>query len=111
MQNEYGTNLCKFKPFYRSMKLNFKQNTKLVRYNKTIYILSQEQYMTIFIALNERFNAALETQSLSTFKDKVARVISYPQKQTCTEKEEFEVKKKKSKLFKFLTSIRCSTMF
>ena len=49
--------------------------------------------MTIFIALNERFKAALETQSLSTFKDKVARFISYPQKQTCTEKEEFEVKK------------------
>ena len=51
--------------------------------------------MTIFIALNERFKAALETQSLSTFKDKVDRDISYPQKQTCTEKEEFEVKKKK----------------
>ena len=50
--------------------------------------------MTIFIALNERFKAALETQSLSTFKDKVDRVVSYPQKQTCTEKEEFEVKKK-----------------
>ena len=51
--------------------------------------------MTIFIALNERFKAAFETQSLSTFKDKADRVISYPQKQTCTEKEEFEVKKKK----------------
>ena len=50
--------------------------------------------MTIFIALNERFKAALETQSLSTFKDKIDRVIRYPQKQTCTEKE-FEVKKKK----------------
>ena len=49
--------------------------------------------MCIFIALNERFKAALETQSLSTFKDKVDRVIRYPQKQTCTEKE-FEVKKK-----------------
>ena len=63
--------------------------------------------MTIFIALNERFKAALETQSLSTFKDKVDRVIRYPQKQTCTEKE-FEVKKK---LFKLSTSIRCSTKF
>ena len=56
--------------------------------------------MTIFIALNERFKAALETQSLSTFKDKVDRVVSYPQKQTCTEKEEFEVKKK-GKLLNF----------
>ena len=52
--------------------------------------------MTIFIALNERFKAALETQSLSTFKGKVDRVISYPQKQTCTEKEEFEVKKEQT---------------
>ena len=50
--------------------------------------------MSIFIALNARFKAALQTQSLSTFKDKVDRVIRYPQKQTCTEKE-FEVKKKK----------------
>ena len=49
--------------------------------------------MSIFIALNARFKAALQTQSLSTFKDKVDRVIRYPQKQTCTEKE-FEVKKK-----------------
>ena len=48
--------------------------------------------MTIFIALDERFKAVLETQSLSTFKDKVDRVVSYSQKQTCTEKEEFEVK-------------------
>ena len=48
--------------------------------------------MSIFIALNARFKAALETQSLSTFKDKVDRVIRYPQKQTCTETE-FEVKK------------------
>ena len=67
--------------------------------------------MSIFIALNARFKAALETQSLSTFKDKVERVISYPQKQTCSAKEEFEVKKKKNKLFKLSTSICCSTMF
>ena len=52
--------------------------------------------MTIFIALNESFKAALETQNLSTFKDKVDRDISYPQKQTCTEKEEFEVKKREN---------------
>ena len=52
--------------------------------------------MTIFIALNEIFKAALETQSLSKFKDKVDRVVSYPQKQTCTEKEEFEVKKRQT---------------
>ena len=57
--------------------------------------------MTIFIALNERFKAALETQSLSTFKDKIARFISFPQKQTCTEKEEFEVKKKRANFANF----------
>ena len=67
--------------------------------------------MTIFIALNESFKAALETQSLSTFKDKVEHVISYPQKHTCSAKKEFEVKKKKNRLFKLSTSIRCSTMF
>ena len=49
--------------------------------------------MTIFTALNERFKASHQRQSLSTFEDKVDSVLRSPQKQTCIERE-FEVTKK-----------------
>ena len=48
--------------------------------------------MTIFTALNERFKASHQRQSLSTFEDKVDSVLRSPQKQTCIERE-FEVTK------------------
>ena len=50
--------------------------------------------MTIFTALNERFKASHQRQSLSTFEDTVDSVLCSPQKQTCIERE-FEVTKKK----------------
>nr|XP_022307740.1 receptor-type tyrosine-protein phosphatase mu-like [Crassostrea virginica] len=79
-----------YKEGKRTGKINVMKYVITMRSCRMNMVQTCEQYMTICIALNERFKAALETQSISTFKDKVGRVISYPQKQTCTEKEEFE---------------------
>nr|XP_022307741.1 receptor-type tyrosine-protein phosphatase mu-like [Crassostrea virginica] len=76
-----------YKEGKRTGKINVMKYVNTMRSCRINMVQTCEQYMSIFIALNERFKAALETQSLTTFKDKVDRVISYSQKQTCTEKE------------------------
>ena len=47
--------------------------------------------MTIFVTLNERFKAPLQTQCLSTFKDNLNSALCSPLKQTFIGRE-FEVK-------------------
>ena len=47
--------------------------------------------MTIFFALNERFKASPQRQSITTIEDKLDSLLSSTQKQSCIERE-FEVK-------------------
>ena len=54
--------------------------------------------MTIFFALNERFKASPQRQSLSIFEDKLYSFLSSTQKQSCIEGE-FEVKNTHKKTF------------
>ena len=62
--------------------------------------------MTIFTALNERFKASHQRQSLSTFEDKIDSVLRSPQKKTCIGRE-FQVTKKHSLLSIGYTLIKC----
>ena len=48
--------------------------------------------MSIFFALNERFKASPQMQSISTVEDKLDSLLSSTQKQSCIAKE-FEVKR------------------
>ena len=48
--------------------------------------------MTIFLALNERFKASPQRQSISTIEDKLDSLLSSTQRPSCIARE-FEVKR------------------
>ncbi|XP_078328949.1 receptor-type tyrosine-protein phosphatase T-like isoform X2 [Crassostrea virginica] len=76
-----------FKEGIKSGKINVAKYVKIMRSCRMNMVQNYEQYMTIFTALNERFKASHQRQSLSPFEDKVDSVLRSPQKQTCIERE------------------------
>nr|XP_022307734.1 uncharacterized protein LOC111113736 [Crassostrea virginica] len=76
-----------FKEGEKTGKINVAKYVKIMRSCRMNMVQNYEQYMTIFTALNERFKASHQRQSLSTFVDTVDSVLRSPQKQTCIERE------------------------
>eukprot|EP00105_Crassostrea_gigas_P000840 XP_011412795.1 PREDICTED: receptor-type tyrosine-protein phosphatase epsilon [Crassostrea gigas] len=71
-----------------SGKINVAEYVKIMRTNRMNMVQTYEQYMTIFLALNEKFKASMETQSLPDFTKKMETLTGdHPANQTGIRKE------------------------
>uniref|UniRef100_K1PR81 protein-tyrosine-phosphatase n=1 Tax=Magallana gigas TaxID=29159 RepID=K1PR81_MAGGI len=71
-----------------SGKINVAEYVKIMRTNRMNMVQTYEQYMTIFLALNEKFKAFMETQSLPDFSTKMETLAGdHPANQTGIRKE------------------------
>nr|XP_022307759.1 receptor-type tyrosine-protein phosphatase alpha-like [Crassostrea virginica] len=76
-----------YKEGKRSGKINVAKYVKIMRSCRMNMVQTYGQYMTIFFALNERFKASPQRQSLSTVEEKLNGVLSSTQKQPCIARE------------------------
>uniref|UniRef100_K1R1S9 protein-tyrosine-phosphatase n=1 Tax=Magallana gigas TaxID=29159 RepID=K1R1S9_MAGGI len=71
-----------------SGKINVAEFVKIMRANRMNMVQTYEQYMTIFLALNEEFKAAVETRSLPEFTERAQSLAGdRPANQTVIRKE------------------------
>ncbi|XP_065924897.1 receptor-type tyrosine-protein phosphatase alpha isoform X4 [Magallana gigas] len=71
-----------------SGKINVAEYVKIMRANRMNMVQTYEQYMTIFLALNEEFKAAFETRSLPEFTERAQSLArDRPANQTVIRKE------------------------
>ncbi|XP_065924918.1 receptor-type tyrosine-protein phosphatase alpha [Magallana gigas] len=71
-----------------SGKINVAEYVKIMRANRMNMVQTYEQYMTIFLALNEEFKAAVETRSLPEFTERAQSLAGdRPANQTVIRKE------------------------
>ncbi|XP_078330504.1 putative receptor-type tyrosine-protein phosphatase mosPTP-1 [Crassostrea virginica] len=68
-------------------KINVNKYVKIMRSCRMNMVQNYEQYMIIFIALNERFKASLQGQTILSFEEKLDNVLGSLQEQTWIEKE------------------------
>nr|XP_022309642.1 receptor-type tyrosine-protein phosphatase mu-like isoform X2 [Crassostrea virginica] len=76
-----------YKEGKRTGKVNVAKYVKIMRSCRMNMVQTYEQYVTIFLALNERCNVSFQRQSLSSFGDKLDSVLNSPEKQTYIGKE------------------------
>ncbi|XP_078329023.1 receptor-type tyrosine-protein phosphatase epsilon-like [Crassostrea virginica] len=69
-------------------KINVAEYVKVMRSNRMNMVQTYEQYMVIFLALNEKFKADVKPQSVSDFTENVERLIGdVPANQTVIRKQ------------------------
>ncbi|XP_078328087.1 receptor-type tyrosine-protein phosphatase kappa-like [Crassostrea virginica] len=69
-------------------KINVAEYVKVMRSNRMNMVQTYEQYMVIFLALNEKFKADVKQQSLSDFTENVENLIGdVPANQTVLRKQ------------------------
>ncbi|XP_078328924.1 uncharacterized protein LOC111115260 isoform X3 [Crassostrea virginica] len=76
-----------YKEGKRTGKINVAKYVKIMRSCRMNMVQTYEQYVTIFLALNERCNVSFQQENLSSFVDKLDSVLNSPEKQTNIGKE------------------------
>ncbi|XP_061180689.1 receptor-type tyrosine-protein phosphatase T-like [Saccostrea echinata] len=74
-----------------SGKVNIAEYVKTMRANRMNMVQTYEQYMTIFLALNEAFKAPVETQTVSDFTQKAEKLMGDTPANQAAIRKEFEL--------------------
>ncbi|XP_056003431.1 receptor-type tyrosine-protein phosphatase T-like [Ostrea edulis] len=72
-------------------KVNIAEYVKTMRANRMNMVQTYEQYMTVFLALNEYFKFAVDTQSLNQFMQKAEQLAGDQPANQTTIRKEFEL--------------------
>ncbi|XP_056002946.1 receptor-type tyrosine-protein phosphatase epsilon-like isoform X1 [Ostrea edulis] len=72
-------------------KVNIAEYVKTMRANRMNMVQTYEQYMTVFLALNEYFKSAVDTQSLNQFIQKAENLAGDQPANQTTIRKEFEL--------------------
>ncbi|XP_056002949.1 receptor-type tyrosine-protein phosphatase epsilon-like [Ostrea edulis] len=72
-------------------KVNIAEYVKTMRANRMNMVQTYEQYMTVFLALNEYFKSAVDTQSLNQFMQKAEQLAGDQPVNQTTIRKEFEL--------------------
>ncbi|XP_056002945.1 receptor-type tyrosine-protein phosphatase epsilon-like [Ostrea edulis] len=72
-------------------KINVAEYVKTMRANRMNMVQTYEQYMTVFLALNEYFKAAVDAQSLNQFTQKTENLAGNQPANQTTIRKEFEL--------------------
>ncbi|XP_062607517.1 receptor-type tyrosine-protein phosphatase T-like isoform X3 [Saccostrea cucullata] len=72
-------------------KVNIAEYVKTMRANRMNMVQTYEQYMTIFMSLNEAFKAPVETQTISDFTQKAEKLMGDTPANQAAIRKEFEL--------------------